>query len=166
MENSNKSKLEEMLSKHDKIQKELKEEAEKQQIKVKTFLDDFEEFANSKIKSIMIEIGEFIKKNGHDYKVTFDKEYKNDKGNFIDSRITMDIFPNGKGRGDFHNVPAHILFYADKYSEKIRMHENNIVPNGGGGSAGKKDGEYNLQNMTSDIIEKEIIDSIGNILKR
>ena len=83
MENSNKSKLEEMLSKHDKIQKELKEEAEKQQIKVKTFLDDFEEFANSKIKSIMIEIGEFIKKNGHDYKVTFDKEYKNDKGRVL-----------------------------------------------------------------------------------
>jgi hypothetical protein len=165
MKDSNKKKLEELLSKHDKVQREVKEAIEKQQIIKKTFLDDFEEFANSQIKPIMTEIGEVIKKNGHDYKITFDKDYKNDKGNIIDSRITMDIFPNGKGRGDHYNPPAHILFYADNFGEKIGMHENNIVPHGGGGSAGRKNGQYTLQNLTSEIIEMEIIDSIGNILK-
>ncbi|MDD3323255.1 MAG: hypothetical protein PHS59_17615 [Paludibacter sp.] len=165
MEDTNKKKLEEMLLKHDDSQRKIKEQAEQQQIKRKTFLDNFEEFANSTIKPIMLEIGDVIKKNGHDYKVTFEKEYKNDKGVTIDSRITMDIFPNGNGRGDIYNVPAHILFYAEKFSEKIGLHENNIVPGGGGGSAGKKDGEYNLETLTSEIIEKEIVDSIGNILK-
>lgn len=153
-----------MLSKYDNVQNKAKEVAQIQQSKRQAFVDDFEIFANSVIKPMMTEIGNIIKEKGHDYKVSFDKEYANDKGNVIDSRITMNIFPNGKGRGDHQNISAHILFYADKYSEKIGIHENNIVPFSSGTSC-KKSGDFTIQSLTPQIIEKEIIDSIGNILK-
>jgi hypothetical protein len=165
MENTNKKKLEEMLSKYDNKQREIKEEAKKTEIKRTTFIDTFESFADTVIKPIMIEVGEAIKENGHSYKVTFEKEYKNSKGVIIDSRITMNIFPEGKGYGDCYTPPAHILFYAEKFSEKIGIHENNIVPFGGGGSAGRRGFEYEIKTLTPQIIEKEIVESIGNILK-
>lgn len=164
MEPTNREKLEETLAKHENRQKNLNEQIERKKAERTNFLDKFEFFANSVIKPIMIEIGDILKDKGHDYNVTFHKEYKNEQGNIIDSRIIMDIFPNGKGRGSFGNVPAHILFHTETHSEKIGIHENNIVPGGGGGSAGKKSGKFTLDDLTTQIIEQEIIDTIGNIL--
>lgn len=167
MNNENKKTLENILTEYENIQRQNKEKNDEMQRRFDSFINEFESFANSTIKPVMIELGNVLKARGHDYKVTFDKDYKDVKGRIIDSRITMDIFPNGEGRGNTYvDTPAHILFSADKFKEKVVLHENNIVPGThGGGTAGLKDKIYSINDLTRQIIEQEIIESVGNILK-
>lgn len=76
----------------------------------------------------------------------------------------MEIFPNGEGRGSLSNKPAHIMFYADDYKKIIGVHENNIVPSGGGGSAGTRNYDYTFKILTAEKIEEEILETLSNIL--
>lgn len=165
MSTENKKKLEDMLASYEKVQNKKNEKIKKVQASLDDFVSKFEIFANSTIKPIMIEIGELLKEKGHDYSIKFEKEYKDDIGRTIDSRITMNVFPLGKGRENRSGVPAHIMFFADKYNGKVGIHENNIIPDDGGGTAGRKGEFYSIEKITTQIIEKEIIESIGSILR-
>lgn len=164
MEKSSKEKLEELFLKREQRTIAIAENSKLQKNRRDEFQNKFEDFANSVIKPIMNEIGDFIKDNGHDYQITYDRNFKNSKGVTLDTRITMDIFPNGHGRGDSFNVPAHILFKADVYEQKVLLHENTIVPHGGGGVSGPKGRGYSIDELTPQIVEKEIVDSIGKII--
>lgn len=164
MNEENQSKLDNLLAKTKARNEKYQADVESQKDQQDTFLNDFQEFAEGTIKSIMLEIGSTLKTNGHDFKVVYEAKQTDNDGRSIDARIMMEIYPEGKGRGDMWNKAAHILFYADEFKKSIGVHENNITPNGGGGSAGRRTYEYSISNLTKQKIEKEIIESLENIL--
>ena len=167
MKEDNKKKLESLLNKYDERETAQKQEVQKVQEVRNKFLDGFDKLCADIIKPAMEEIGATLKAQGHDFKIGTQQEKKDDKGVLLDARITMNIFPKGKGspHGYSSSPPAHVMFFADKYKEEIGVHENNIVPSGGSGSAGGKGKKYTLTTLTKEAVEEEIVDSLGKILK-
>jgi hypothetical protein len=134
-------------------------------VKRKKFLDEFEKFLNENIKPVMEETGQALKEKGHDFNIYYRRENKDEKGGILDSRITMDIFPNGKSRVSKQELVAHVLFFVEKDKDEIRVHEKTPGVGSGRGTASAKSKKYTLISLTMDDIEKEIIESIGNIFQ-
>jgi hypothetical protein len=164
MQDEQRKKLDDLLSKYENKQSELRQQKDKVEQHKNSFLEQFEVISNDRIKPVMDEIGQILKSKGHDYAVLYSKESKSERGATIEPRITMEIYPNGNGKTTYSNKAAHIMFFAEK--SEIGVHENTLIPNGGGGHAGTKPTKYNLDTLTVDKIEKEIVQSIDKILNR
>jgi len=163
MEKKNKEKLNKLLADRKKIKEEFEQKAKEDKDEKKTFNDNFEKFSKERIEPIMKEFGDKIKENGHDYKITYIKKDQKSNG-LMEPKLMMEIYPNGEGRGSLSSKAAHIMFYADDYKKIIGIHENNIVPSGGGGSAGTRNYDYTFKTLNTEKIEEEILESISKIL--
>jgi len=128
-----------------------------------TFLNGFEKLCEEYIQPVMNEIGHALKDRCHDYVIHYRRENKNEKGGIFDSRITMDVYPNGKTRAMAQKQPAHIAFFALKNKEKVGIHEKILGTRNAEATAYVKFKKYTLPMLTRDEIEREIMDSIDKI---
>ena len=155
MENETKDKLKNIFDKYDKKQSEVRQEAEKVKTEHEVFLDAFEATSTEVIRPTMEALGEIIKNRGHGFEITQGKESQDDKGRTVAAQVKMQIHPNGK-RPSYgqHDCPS-LTFFAGTYKNEVWSHVSTMMP-GRGGSAGKRN-EYKLENITSEVVEKEII---------
>lgn len=164
MEQENKKRLENIIGTFKDNEEKAKQKFEKTKQEQDTFLSEFEALCSNTIEPIMKEIGEYLKANDFNYHVSVNKKNTKESGIAGKSHIKIQIFrtKNPNLYGAWNEYP-HVMFIGDDISKDIQIHENTISA-GRGGTAGVKGCKYKISDLTAEIIEKEIIDSVEKII--
>ena len=123
----------------------------------------FKQLEKEVIRPVMEDFGKQLKARGHEYQITEEEESLDREGKLRDASITMHIFPAGINRSAFRqeNTPS-ISFIASRNKKKVLVHASNILPNRGG-SAGARGGDLMVEEVTSDLVEQEILGVLNDI---
>lgn len=162
MKKETKSQLDVLMDKYEQMLEEAKKRQEQIKSEEDVFLGEFKRLRKEVIFPEMEDIGNHLKASGHDYRIAEEKESHDLEGRTRDARITMNIFPAGVDRSVYRpeNTPS-ISFNATRYNKKIWVYGSNMMPNRGG-SAGSR-GEFKAEEITSDIVEREILKVLKEI---
>jgi hypothetical protein len=149
MKDSNRTKLDEILSRHDRrmaenAQREVNEAKAKEDF-VRTFL----EHCMSIIRPAMMEIGEVLKAKGHDYKIIDHLTKKGDSADMM--KIDFQVFNNNNRNYSAIEIP-YISFTADKSARNIRIDETAKET-----SSPRDDRVMTMEQMTSDNVQSRIL---------
>eukprot|EP01035_Chromulina_nebulosa_P041448 gene41448-56076_t len=149
MKDSNRSKLDEILSRHDR---RMSENAQRQVNEAKAkedFVRAFLEQCMSVIRPAMMEIGEILKARGHEYKIVDNLTKKVDGTDML--KIDFQIFNNDNRNYSAIEVP-HISFVADRMSRNIRVDETAKET-----SSSRDDRVMTIEQMTMDVVQTRIL---------
>ncbi len=150
----------------DKYQQKLAE-AKKKQENIRSgedvLLSAFKQLRKEVIRPVMEDFGNKLKARGHEYQITEEEESLDREGKLRDASITMHIFSAGIDRSAYsqENTPS-ISFIVSRHNQKVWVHGSNILPNRGG-SAGVRGGDLNIEEVTSDLVEQEILGVLKEI---
>ena len=149
MKDTNRSKLDEILSRHDRrmlenAQRETNEAKAKEEF-IRTFL----ERCMSVIRPGMLEIGDVIKGKGHDYKIVDNLTKKVEGTDLL--KIDFQIFNNNNRNYSAIEIP-HISFSADKSARNIRIDETAKET-----SSSRDDRVLTIEQITTDIVQSRIL---------
>ena len=104
-----------------------------------------------------------LRENGYGCKVAFNEENKNGTGISHQTNIKLQISRNVESNFYTNDKFPHIMFVADKNLKRIGIHQDTIFQNGTG-TAAMKEQTYTLEHLDEESIEKEILQSVENIL--
>lgn len=149
MKDSNRSKLDEILSRHDRrmadnAQREVDEAKAKEE-----FIRAFLERCMSVIRPAMMEIGEVLKSKGHDFKIVDNLTRKLDGSDVL--KIEIQIVNNNNRNYSATEIP-HISFSADRTARKVRIDETTKDT-----SSSRDDRAMTMEQMTTDIVQGRIL---------
>lgn len=151
-------KLNSALDKYDQKQNEIKKSNEKKKTEHEIYLDNFKQKCKDVIRPTMEEIGNIIKERGHQFKIKQNDESIDRDRKTTAARIELEIYPEGK-QPDYINLSfPHISFIAGTYDNKTYDHISTMMP-GRGGSTGKRN-EYELSEITKEVVQEKIINLI------
>lgn len=142
-------------------EKSLKEKELKTNIEDK-FVNDFKKLVKNVIEPKMEDFKMKLEQNEFAAKITYFDGDESGRGNSIYPRIQMQISKNKDSKFTDTRLP-HIEFVGNKMYQKIGIHESTITLNGGG-TSGMRGNAYAINELDEKVIEKEILESIQNIL--
>jgi hypothetical protein len=162
MKKEAKSQLDFLMDKYGQRLAEAKKRQEQIKVEENIFLTEFKHLRKKVIHPVMKNIGNRLKKHGHEYQISEQEESVDLAGRARNAKITMSIFPAGVDRSAYRpeNTPS-ISFIAARYKKKIWVHGSSLVPSGGG-TAGSR-GEFNVAEITSDAVEREVLGVLKEI---
>jgi hypothetical protein len=141
----------------------LKKERERQKMEQEAFLAEFNRLKHDVIWPVIVDIGNELTKYGHDFHVSEEKEYTDAVASYHPSSITFNLYPlvTGKTFKRPESTP-YVSFVADRYAQKVLIMVSTMMP-GQGGVIGQH-GSYDIEKITTDFVEKEIIEVLKNSL--
>jgi hypothetical protein len=164
MKKETKSQLESLLDNYQKKQLEAEMKQEQSQYTRELFLDNFKELREKVIRPSMTEIGEILEQKGHKYNIK-EQEYSIDRKGFTqEAHIEFNILPEGKEEKSYYDNHPSITFIADTGSLKVQVRGSYVMPDIRGESS--RIGTYELSEISSDIVEKEILDILIKAFNR
>jgi len=144
-------------------EQKLKESLEKQKSEDDLFLEGFKTLCKNFIDPKMQEFRRMLRENGFGCKISFNEEIKNGLGINSQTNIKLQISRNVDSNFYANDKFPHIMFVADKNLKRIVVHQDTIFQNGIG-IAALKEQNYTLKTLDEESVEKEILESIENIL--
>lgn len=165
MKEENKSRLESIFEKENKAEKQKNNKFIELRTKQNEFLYNFQQACSHIISPIMLEFKSLLDNNGYSCFITSTNEDITENGFKSHSNIRFEISRNTTDKFYAHDKYPHIMFIANKQDLNIIIHVNTIFPNGGG-HAFMKSQSYTIDQITNEVIEQEITESIENILKK
>ena len=158
-----KSQLDVLIDKYGQRLAEAKKRQEQTKVEEDVFLTEFKRLRKKVIHPVMKDIGNRLKKRGHEYRISEQEESVDSEGRTRNAKITMSIFPKGVDRSAYgpENTPS-ISFIATRDKKKIWVHGSSIMPTRGG-TAGSR-GEFNAAEITTDAVEGEVLGVLKEIL--
>lgn len=144
-------------------EQKLKESLEKKKSEEDLFIEDFRMLCKNLIDPKMQEFRRMLRENGFGCKISFNEEVKNGLGIHSQTHIKLQISRNVDSNFYANDKFPHIMFVADKNLKRIGIHQDTIFQNGTGFAA-MKEQTYTFETINEEIIEKEILESIENIL--
>lgn len=163
MKEENVNKLNTLFSSLRSEDQKLKESLEKKKSEDDLFIEGFKTLCKNYIDPKMQEFRRMLRQNGFGCKISFNEEVKNGLGINAQTNIKLQISRNVDSNFYTNDKFPHIMFVADKNLKRIVVHQDTIFQNGTGTSASKEK-TYTLENLHEDDVEKEILESIENIL--
>lgn len=163
MKEENVNKLNTLFSSLRSEDQKLKESLEKKKSEDDLFIEGFKTLCKNFIDPKMQEFRRMLRQNGFGCKISFNEEVKNGLGINAQTNIKLQISRNVDSNFYTNDKFPHIMFVADKNLKRIVVHQDTIFQNGTGTSASKEK-TYTLENLHEDDVEKEILESIENIL--
>lgn len=163
MKEENLNKLNTLFSNLKTEEQKLKESLEKKKSEDYLFIEGFKTLCKNFIDPKMQEFRRMLRENGFGCKITFNEETKNGLNINSQTNIKLQISRNVDSNFYTNDKFPHIMFVADKNLKRIVVHQDTIFQNGTGNAA-LKEQNYTLENIKEDDIEKEILESIENIL--
>lgn len=156
MDDSTKKSLNSILDSFDAKREADRKKAERKKTEHEIFLEQFTEKAKSVICPALEQVAEILKSRGHNSEIREQKEGVDLEGRAINAGITLTIFPLGQ-HPRYPSQPdcPHVAFMVKSYENKIYVHERTMMPIRGGHAAIA--GEYTLDKVTSELVEKHII---------
>lgn len=151
MKDTDKSKLDEILGRHDR---RMEENAQREVNEAKAkgeFTRAFLEHCISIIRPAMMEIGEILKAKGHDYRIIDGLTKKIDGGDQL--KIDFQII-NANNRNQSSTEIPHIAFTADKSARNIRIDETVSE------TSSRDNRVMTLDQVTMDIVQARIIRAV------
>lgn len=118
------------------------------------------------ILPVMREVGEHLRKGGHEYNVASTGEYEDLNGRTIPAEVRMEFYPAGVQRARFTNISntPYVSFSAKRGRRKVLVCAGNMTPVSGG-SAGPK-GEFSLDEINHDFVGEQILAMVREVLSR
>ena len=164
MKKETKSQVDILMDKYKRRLTEAKKKQEQIKSEEDAFLKGFKRLRKEIIRPVMEDIGNHLKTQGHDYRISEEEESVDSEGRTRDAKITMSIFPAGVERAAYttENTPS-VSFFATRYKKKIWAHRSNMMPGRGGRAGGC--GEFNSEAMTSDVVEREVLRVLREIFE-
>ena len=163
MKEENVNKLNSLFSNLKSEDQKLKESLEKKKSEDDLFIEGFKTLCKNFIDPKMQEFRRMLRQNGFGCKVSFNEEIKNGLGINSQTNIKLQISRNVDSNFYANDKFPHIMFIADKNLKRIVVHQDTIFQNGAGTTALKKQ-TYTLESLHEDDVEKEILESVENIL--
>jgi hypothetical protein len=162
-----KKRLANLLTRYDEEQSEARKNAQATKTEQEELLNSFGQLRQKVIRPVMEDIGAVLKTHGHDYKIVEEDASTDDQGKQKDALISMYIFPSGAGAKattiELCNFPR-ISFSPDSYWRRVIVHSSNMTPTRGGSSGGR--GEYSVSQVTSELVEKELVKLLEEVLNK
>lgn len=163
MKEENINKLNSLFSNLKSEDEKLKESLEKKKSEDDLFIEAFRTLSKNFIDPKMQEFRRMLRQNGFGCKISFNEETKNGLSINSQTNIKLQISRNVDSNFYANDKFPHIMFVADKNLKRIVIHQDTIFQNGAG-SAALKEKYYTLDHLSEDDIEREILESIENIL--
>ena len=167
MEEETKNHLAHVLNRYDEEQSGAKKQAQETKTEQEGLLQSFGQLRTEVIRPIMEDIGTVLKTRGHDYKIVEEDISTDEQGTQKKVMISMYIFPSRAGAQattrELLHFP-HISFKPDPYWRRIIIHTRNVTLTYGGLSGGR--GEYSISQITSEFVEKELVQIVEEILNK
>ena len=162
MKKEAKSQLHVLMDKYGQRLAEGKKRLEQIKVEEDVFLTKFKRLRKKVIHPVMKDIGNQLKKRGHEYRISEQEESIDSEGRTRNAKITMSIFPKGLDQSAYRpeNTPS-ISFIATRDKKKIWVHGSSRMPSGGG-TAGSR-GKFNAAEITSGIVEREVLGVLKEI---
>lgn len=157
MKDSNRSKLDEILSRHDQrmaenAQREVSEAKAKEE-----FIRVFLERCMSVIRPAMMEIGEVLKSRGHEYKIVDNLAKRTDGNDAL--KIDFQIINNNNRNYSAIEIP-HISFTADRAARNVRIDETVKET-----SSSRDDRAMTMEQMTTDMLQARILHVVDHAFR-
>jgi hypothetical protein len=167
-----KARLEAALARYEK---RLADVRKKQEIKHKrndAFVAEFELLVEETIRPIMGDVGAALRQRGHGYELATTMGYTDFDGRMRHTQIMMRVFPAGVDRSLFTstNTP-YVAFVCDWLDAQVNVQESTLFPLGtskqspAAGRSGKR-ATYAIRQLTSPVVEREIVDVLAGIFGR
>jgi|GEM_PF-803492 len=163
MKEENINRLNSLFSNLKSEEQKLKESLEKQKSEDDLFIEGFKTLCKNFIDPKMQEFRRMLRENGFGCKISFNEEIKNGLGINSQTNIKLQISRNVDSNFYANDKFPHIMFVADKNLKRIVVHQDTIFQNGIG-IAALKEQNYTLKTLDEESVEKEILESIENIL--
>lgn len=163
MKEENVNKLNSLFSNLKTEEQKLRESLEKKKSEDDLFIEGFKKLSKNFIEPKMQEFRRMLRENGFGCKITFSEENKSGLGINSQTNIKLQISRNVDSNFYANDKFPHIMFLADKNLKRIGVHQDTIFQNGTG-IAAMKEQTYTLETLDEDSIEREILESIENIL--
>ncbi|WP_262148220.1 hypothetical protein [Chryseobacterium foetidum] len=163
MKEENINKLNSLFSNLKSEEQKLKESMEKKKSEDDLFIEGFRTLCKNFIDPKMQEFRRMLRENGFGCKISFSEEIKNGLGINSHTNIKLQISRNVDSNFYANDKFPHIMFVADKNLKRIVIHQDTIFQNGTGNAA-LKEKNYTLDNLSEEDIEREILESVENIL--
>jgi len=162
MKKEAKSQLHVLMDKYGQRLAQGKKRLEQIKVEEDVFLTKFKRLRKKVIHPVMKDIGNQLKKRGHEYRISEQEESVDAEGRTRNAKITMSIFPKGLDQSAYRpeNTPS-ISFIATRDKKKIWVHGSSIMPTRGG-TAGSR-GEFNAAEITGDAVEREVLGVLKEI---
>jgi hypothetical protein len=149
MKDSNRAKLDDILSRHDRRMAENAQRETNEAKAKEEFIRNFLERCMSTIRPAMMEIGEILKSKGHEYKIIDNLTKKVDGADLL--KIDFQIFNSNDRNYSAIEIP-HIGFTADRAARTIRIDETLKET-----SSSRDDRAMTIEQVTMDIVQARIL---------
>jgi len=157
--------LDKVLDAFDQKQHERKQVQNETRSREDAFLAQFSTFRTIVAHPLFEQVGNHLRSRGHDFDISQqDYELQHD-GKTRDASISLNIYPSGVERNlsSGHGMP-HFSVIASRSSRTVRLHGSNMMP-GHGGSAGGR-GEFKLEQLTNEILQKELVSLLAEVFTK
>jgi len=123
----------------------------------------FEKLKKEIIWPEIVEIGNVLTGYGHDFHVAEENEYTDATAQYHPASLVFYLYPSTL-KAEFKKPGScpYIAFTANTYAKKIALTVSTMIP-GEGGSVGSH-GEYTPDQITKEMVEKEIIAVLKNTM--
>jgi hypothetical protein len=127
------------------------------------FMNEFNRLKKEVIWPTIVDVGNQLNQYSHDFHVSEEEEYVDATANFQPASITLNIYPATFDRALLKDEGTpYISFVANRYARKIGINVSTMMP-GEGGVVGSH-GEYDPNQITKELVEKEILEVLKNTL--
>jgi hypothetical protein len=151
-----KAQLDQLLDDYDQKRAEAQRLEQKIKEDEQAFLAAFKKVCDTIIRPCMQEVGETLRRRGHDYQIMEEEEALGRDGTARAPRIIINILParpdNPKAR---HGLSPALALAASKRKRKVRIHTRSMMPNQSGWSGLR--GECDLAQVSPAMVEMELI---------
>jgi hypothetical protein len=159
----NKKELDNIMNRFNNDIEGLQEQKNKERTEQEEFIKEFERLKHEIIWPVIADVGNQMNEYKHDFHVSEEEEYVDATANFQPASITLNIYPATLDKASYKpESTPYISFIANRYAKKIGIMVSTMMPAEGGviGSHG----EYTLDQVTKEFVEKEIVEVLKNTL--
>jgi hypothetical protein len=126
------------------------------------FLRRFHEVSSSLIKPALEEIGAFAQSKGLGFRIDQQQDGGTADGKHTEASISIRFYPGeNQEHRPAHEYP-HLSVMCSKFKQNVWLHQSTLSP-GRGGQAGSV-GEFQLDDLSEDLIQEKIADLLHKIL--
>jgi len=159
----NKKELDNIMSRFDNDVDGLQARKAQDKAEQDEFMKEFERLKKEVIWPVIVDIGNQMNEYKHDFHVSEEEEYVDATANFQPASITLNIYPASLDKSLYKpECTPYISFIANRYAKKVGIMVSTMMP-AEGGVVGSH-GEYALNQITEEFVEKEIIEVLKNTL--
>lgn len=126
------------------------------------FLKEFAELRQVVVRPVFEAAGAILKERGHDFRITEEEYAVVPGGKATEAGIAIQIMPAGVERTSDASAPFPSLSFITRHYNKTVDIRGCSAPRKSGDPAGPR-GDYQLAQINTGLVEKELLDLIGEI---